>query len=182
MERIPEPMSSLWGSLSVLVDPVPGGIISIGIWLISRIGIVALTLLVAVPLGLQLGVIVGNVVFGVLFRARKPKKSYVALCDDVVEHEAKDLKSALLHGPVKDVRIGYRVPSIEYRVSSIEYRVSSTEYRVPSIEYRVSSVLTPSLTGPLARHAQRRLLDDVSPALRLPDYDRLQWVLDSIVR
>ena len=154
MERIPEPMSSLWGSLSVLVDPVPGSIISIGIWLISRIGIVALTLLVAVPLGLQLGVIVGNVVFGVLFRARKPKKSYVALCDDVVEHEAKDLTAALLHGPVKDVRIGYRV----------------------------SSVLTPSLTGPLARHAQRRLLDDVSPALRLPDYDRLQWVLDSVVR
>ena len=161
MERIPEPMSSLWGSLSVLVDPVPGSIISIGVWLISRIGIVALTLLVAVPLGLQLGVIVGNVVFGVLFRARKPKKSYVALCDDVVEHEAKDLKAALLHGPVKDVRIGYRVSSTEYRVSS---------------------VLTPSLTGPLARHAQRRLLDDVSPALRLPDYDRLQWVLDSVVR
>jgi len=104
----------------VLVDPVPGSIISIGVWLISRIGIVALTLLVAVPLGLQLGVIVGNVVFGVLFRARKPKKSYVALCDDVVEHEAKDLKAALLHGPVKDVRIGYRVSSTEYRVSSIE--------------------------------------------------------------
>jgi len=110
MERVPEPVSSLWASLSVLVDPVP---IRLLISLISRIGIVALTLLVAVPLGLQLGVIVGNVVFGVLFRARKPKKSYVALSDDVVEHEAKDLTDALFHGPVKDVRIGYRVSCID---------------------------------------------------------------------